>query len=123
MNLLTKCWQARLLKKKYANHSVAISSAYTEELAGTLVWSSTWQNILGLGPSLRQARAYIHRLLPRVKPLAVPRQDTTISKFSDRNRDDYIFEKIPSGSNDVSWDGAFGFDVTLLEERSEPKWT
>lgn len=48
---------------------------------------------------------------------------TEISKFSDRNRDDYIFEKIPSGNNDVSWDGAFGFDVTLLEERSEPKWT
>lgn len=43
--------------------------------------------------------------------------------FSKRNRESYIFEKIPSGANAVGWSGAFGFDVVLLEERSEPKWT
>lgn len=43
--------------------------------------------------------------------------------FSMRNRESYIFEKIPSGANAVGWSGAFGFDVILLEERSEPKWT
>lgn len=42
--------------------------------------------------------------------------------FSKRNRESYIFEKIPSGSNAVGWSGDFGFDVILLEERSEPKW-
>ncbi|MGM9683336.1 MAG: hypothetical protein ACI3XQ_07035 [Eubacteriales bacterium] len=44
------------------------------------------------------------------------------NKFSSRNRNSYIFEKIPSGSNSISWNGEFGFDVVLLEERSEPKW-
>jgi alginate O-acetyltransferase complex protein AlgI len=34
-----------------------------------------------------------------------------------------VFEKIPSGNNIVVWDGNWGFDITLFEERSEPKWT
>lgn len=48
---------------------------------------------------------------------------TIINKFADRSKDDYIFEKIPDGNNTVSWDGGFGFDLTIIEERSEPKWT
>ena len=48
---------------------------------------------------------------------------TQINVFNKRNRDSYIFEKIPSGQNTVMWDGSFGIDVILLEERSEPKWT
>lgn len=46
-----------------------------------------------------------------------------INQFHLRNRDFYIFKKIPAGKCPVSWDGSFGFDVTLLEERSEPRWT
>lgn len=42
--------------------------------------------------------------------------------FNLRNRESYIFEKIPPGVSYVS-SGHFKFDVTLLEERSEPKWT
>lgn len=46
----------------------------------------------------------------------------TINCFSDRNRDSYIFEKIPTGNNSVAWNSDFQFDVLLLEARSEPKW-
>lgn len=46
-----------------------------------------------------------------------------VNYFNKRSRDSYVFEKIPVGANTVSWEGEFGFDVTLLEERSEPKWT
>lgn len=45
-----------------------------------------------------------------------------VNCFQHRNRDSYIFEKITPGNNIVTWNGAFGFDVVLLEERSEPKW-
>ena len=45
------------------------------------------------------------------------------NKFNDRNRNSYIFERIPAGANAVSWSGGFGFDITIYEERSEPKWT
>lgn len=47
---------------------------------------------------------------------------TKTNVFNSRNKDSYIFEKIPSGVNIVSWTGNFVFEVTLLEERSEPKW-
>ncbi len=47
---------------------------------------------------------------------------TTTNVFNLRNRDSYIFEKIPAGQNTVIWEGDFGVDITLLEERSEPKW-
>ena len=44
------------------------------------------------------------------------------NKFNDRNKESYIFEKIPAGVCTVGWNGDFGFDIILLEERSEPKW-
>ncbi len=47
---------------------------------------------------------------------------TVTNAFNSRNRDSYIFEKIPPGGNPVLWEGNFGVDVILLEERSEPKW-
>lgn len=43
--------------------------------------------------------------------------------FNLRNKTSYIFQKIPHGNNRVSWEGNFGVDIVLLEERSEPKWT
>lgn len=48
---------------------------------------------------------------------------TTVNKFSNRDKGSYIFEKIPAGSSHVLWDGTFGFDLTIIDERSEPKWT
>lgn len=43
--------------------------------------------------------------------------------FHLRNRDSYIFKEIPAGVSDVAAGGRFKFDIVLLEERSEPKWT
>lgn len=48
---------------------------------------------------------------------------TITNQFNARNRDSYVFEKIPAGTSSVAWSGKFDFDVTLLEERSEPLWT
>lgn len=47
---------------------------------------------------------------------------TIVNKFNERNKKSYIFERVPSGSNPVTWNGDFGFDIILMEERSEPKW-
>ena len=43
--------------------------------------------------------------------------------FSKRYKQQSVFAKIETGINSVVWDNSFGFDLTLLEERSEPKWT
>ena len=45
-----------------------------------------------------------------------------INWFDRRNRDSYIFETIPPGINYVNWDGTFGFDLIVIEKRSEPRW-
>ena len=45
-----------------------------------------------------------------------------VNWFGKRGRDGYIFEPIPVGQNVVAWSGAFGFDLTVIEKRSEPKW-
>ena len=46
-----------------------------------------------------------------------------VNWFYNRGRKDYIFEPIPAGQNTVSWIGTFGFDLTVIEKRSEPRWT
>jgi hypothetical protein len=45
-----------------------------------------------------------------------------VNWFDNRNRDNYIFELMPPGTNNVTWNGISAFDITLLDERSEPKW-
>ena len=58
------------------------------------------------------------------KKIYLTANDGTVTNvFNLRNKDSYIFEKIMPGTNAVAWNGGFGFDITLLEERSEPKWT
>ena len=46
-----------------------------------------------------------------------------INWFDKRGREEYIFKPIPAGQNTVSWSGTFGFDLTVIEKRSEPRWT
>lgn len=45
-----------------------------------------------------------------------------INKFQCRDKEHYIFERISPGNTVVGWDGSFGFNIVLIEERSEPKW-
>ena len=47
---------------------------------------------------------------------------TKVNWFANRDRNSYIFQPIPAGMNIVSWIGTFGFDLTVIEKRSEPKW-
>lgn len=46
-----------------------------------------------------------------------------VNWFDKRSRDSYIFAPIPAGENDIIWNGSFAFDLTVIEKRSEPKWT
>lgn len=45
-----------------------------------------------------------------------------VNLFSKRDKSSYIFEKIPSGESQLYWNSGFNFEITLYEERSEPKW-
>ena len=46
-----------------------------------------------------------------------------VNWFDKRSRESYIFQPIPAGKNAVVWSGTFGFDLTVIEKRSEPRWT
>ena len=46
-----------------------------------------------------------------------------VNWYAKRERKNYIFEPLKPGQNTVAWNGTFGFDLTVIEERSEPKWT
>ncbi len=52
-------------------------------------------------------------------------QTTGIVKniFRYRDKTNYIFEKIPSGTHDVYWNSRFNFNIEVLLERGEPLWT
>lgn len=45
-----------------------------------------------------------------------------INCFALRNTEHYIFEKIPTGDSSVVVTPETNMDVTIIEERSEPKW-
>lgn len=44
-------------------------------------------------------------------------------KFNSREKAHEIYAQIPIGSHSVEWDGSFGFDLTLYQKRSEPRWS
>lgn len=46
-----------------------------------------------------------------------------VNIFDLRNKAESIFNPIPPGTLTFNWSGTFGFDLTLYEERSEPRWT
>lgn len=57
------------------------------------------------------------------KTITLTKADGTKENWFDkRNRDSYIFQEIPPGQNTVVWNDYFGFDLTIIEKRSEPKW-
>lgn len=43
-------------------------------------------------------------------------------EYNAREKEYSVFKKVPAGINTVSWSGGFGVDITLIEERSQPKW-
>lgn len=45
-----------------------------------------------------------------------------INEFHNRKKGMDFFRKIPSGRMPVKWPNSFGFDLTIYEERSIPKW-
>jgi hypothetical protein len=45
------------------------------------------------------------------------------NEYNNREKSQSIFEPIQPGVNTLIWSGAFSFDLTLHQERSELKWT
>ena len=57
------------------------------------------------------------------KIVKVRNDGTEENLFNSKNNASSIWEKIPAGLSIVSWNGAFGFDIILFNERGMPRWT
>lgn len=51
----------------------------------------------------------------------IGRLGEVVDCYNARQKDYSIFKKIPAGLNVFQWSGGFGIDITLFDERSEPK--
>lgn len=54
--------------------------------------------------------------------IKVMRNGEQVNAYHNRQKGRAFFRKIPPGRQTVSWTGKFDFDLTIYEERSEPKW-
>ena len=45
-----------------------------------------------------------------------------VNDFDKREKSSSVFQQIPGGDLKIVWSGLFGFDLTLFEERNEPRW-
>lgn len=48
--------------------------------------------------------------------------NTAFNVFAKRYKPESIFEEIPRGTSVIQWDKTFGFDLVLVDARSEPVW-
>ena len=51
----------------------------------------------------------------------IGRLGEVVDCYNARQKDYSVFQKIPPGLNVLQWSGGFGIDITLFDERSEPK--
>lgn len=47
---------------------------------------------------------------------------TVVNEYNNRSFENSIFRPIPPKNHNVLWSGDFGWDITLKQKRSEPKW-
>lgn len=71
---------------------------------------------IGVGDSL------LIECSPKKKITLTKAGGSKVNWFDKRNRESYIFQEIPPGQHIVTWNETFGFDLTIIEKRSEPKW-
>lgn len=79
------------------------------------------KNVYQIEYSIRE-NEYIEILSEEKTAVLVGSDGTRESVFDYRNKDYYLFEKIPPGNQTISWSGLHGADITLIEKRSEPDW-
>lgn len=57
----------------------------------------------------------------RDKSIMMYNNGQKVDLFNFRNKTLSVFEKIPAGNLDITWDSSYGVDLTIFRERSEPR--
>ena len=65
-------------------------------------------------------RIVIDQLQRRIESVTAAGERTNLFDYRDKEND--IFLPVEPGVNTVIYDGSFDFDITLVQQRSEPLW-
>lgn len=118
-----------------APRQYAINPGYSNSPARLIVYGPVVNPSVRLAGNLYQVDATVPEggymdINPLRRTVTVVAADgTTMDAFSKAHRGsgagsgEYIFERVPAGTSEISWDNSFGFDLTLYEEESEPSWS
>lgn len=66
-------------------------------------------------------RIVIDQLQRRIESVSASGDRTNLFDYRDKNND--IFKPVEPGSQHVIYDGSFNFDITVVQQRSEPSWS
>lgn len=55
--------------------------------------------------------------------IKIAKNGERVNAFHNREKGKTFFKKIPPGRQKVVWSGKFDWDLTIYEERSEPRWS
>jgi hypothetical protein len=116
---------------RYSNQSVSDSIINTSIVPSDFIlriYGSTTNPLIMIGENTYQ----VNVSLASNERLEINSYDKTIliikqngdteNVFWSAQKQSYIFEKIQTGTQFISWNGKFGFDLILLDKRSEPPW-
>ena len=113
----------------------AINPGYSDSPVGFVVYGLAVNPTVRIGGNTYRVDATVPEGgYMKVDPLnrsvtVVAADGTKVDAFSKARRGngagsgEYIFERVPAGTSEVSWDNSFGFDLTLYEEEGEPAWS
>ena len=112
-----------------SNPRVLRNSGFTDTNFKLIIYGACENPAVTIGGHLYQVNCSLERgerlVIDSMKKTIVligkNRAETNV--FNKRNRNSYIFKKIPAGDVGMTFNGEFDFDVIMTEERSEPKWT
>lgn len=114
-------------RKTYGKRTIENTAFYESDFIMTIYGFVDEPSILIAGhPYTIHAIAYegerivIDSAAGTVKKIGRLGEETNL--YNARNKEYSVFKKIPAGVQILRWSGGFGVDLTLLEERSHPKW-
>lgn len=79
-------------------------------------------HIYSINGSLGVGESLLIECSPKKKITLTKSDGSKANWFDKRSRESYVFQEIPPGQHTVVWNELFGFDLTIIEKRSEPKW-
>ena len=99
--------------------SPMVITIYDEAINPTItIGGNIYQVNATIGNTQRIVIDQLRRTIEAISP-----SGAVTNLFDYRNKANDIFAPIHPGSHNIIFDGSFNFDVTVVEQRSEPPWT